>query len=108
MLRTILVSVESKITSYTRFASDLKENCLHAIISGFTIGETPDVGTFYDIHNRLWLSNNKNVSNTIYPPKEKPQKPRSKGQKAARIEKATVEDLFRRFEAPFLLTWLPV
>lgn len=38
MLRAILVSIAFKITSYTRFASDLKENKLHAIISGFTIG----------------------------------------------------------------------
>ena len=38
MLRSILVSVEFKITSYTRFASDLKENHLHAIISGFHVG----------------------------------------------------------------------
>lgn len=41
MLRTILVSVEFKITSYTRLASDLKENHLHAIISGFYVGDTP-------------------------------------------------------------------
>src|SRR5699024_8423412 len=33
MLRAILVSVEFKITSYTRLAADLKENRLHAIIS---------------------------------------------------------------------------
>ena len=58
MLRAILVSVEFKITSYTRFAADLKENHLHAIISGFTVGDTPGVGTFYDFHKRLWLSNN--------------------------------------------------
>ena len=57
MLRAILVSVAFKITSYTRFAADLKENHLHAIISGFTVGDTPGVGTFYDFHNRLWLSN---------------------------------------------------
>ena len=44
------VSVEFKITSYTRFAADLKENYLHAIISGFSIGDTPGVGTFYDFH----------------------------------------------------------
>lgn len=31
MLRAILVSVEFKITSYTRFAADLKENHLHAL-----------------------------------------------------------------------------
>lgn len=73
--------IYSKITSYTRFAYDLKENSLHAIISDFTIGETPGVGTFYDIHNRLWLSNNKNVSNTIHPPK----KNKNQGAKGRRL-----------------------
>ena len=53
MLRSILVSVEFKITSYTKFAADLKENYLHAIISGFSVGDTPGVGTFYDFHKRL-------------------------------------------------------
>lgn len=39
MLRAILVSVAFKITSYTKLASDLKENHLHAIISGFYVDE---------------------------------------------------------------------
>lgn len=55
MLRALLVAVEFKITSYTRFAADLKENHLHAIISGFSVGDTPGTGTFYDFHRRLWL-----------------------------------------------------
>ena len=50
MLRALLVSVEFKITSYTRCAADLKENHLHAIISGFAVGDTPGIGTFYDFH----------------------------------------------------------
>ena len=78
MLRSILVSVEFKITSYTRFAADLKENHLHAIVSGFEVGDTPGVGTFYDFHKRLWLSESKNLSNVNHPPKEKPQKPKGK------------------------------
>ena len=82
MLRAILVSVEFKVTSYTRLAADLKENHLHAIISGFTVGDTPGVGTFYDFHKRLWLSNNKNLSVAIHPPKEKPKKPKGKEEKA--------------------------
>ncbi len=98
MLRAILVSVEFKITSYTRFASDIKENNLHVILSGFTVGDTPGVGTFYDFHNRLWLSDHKNLSDAIHPPKDKPQMPKGKAQKAAPVEKVTVEDLFRRFE----------
>ena len=73
MLRAILVSVEFKITSYTRFAADLKENHLHAIISGFSVGDTPGIGTFYDFHRRLWLSDSKNLSEALHPPKEKPQ-----------------------------------
>ena len=40
MLRSLLVSVAFKITSYTRFAADLKENHQHAIISGFTLDMT--------------------------------------------------------------------
>lgn len=98
MLRAILVSVEFKITSYTRFAADLKENYLHAIISGFTVHDTPSIGTFYDFHRRLWLSDNKNFSPAIHPPKEKPQKPMGKDQKAAPVDKVTVEDLFWQFE----------
>lgn len=72
MLRSILVSVEFKITSYTKLAADLKENYLHAIISGFSVGDTPGVGTYYDFHKRLWISDKKNISNAIHPPKEKP------------------------------------
>ena len=97
MLRSILVSVQFKITSYTRFAADLKENHLHAIISGFTVGDTPGTGTFYDFHKRLWVSDDKNISNPLHPPKQKPSKPQGNVEKAAPIEKVTVEDLFRQF-----------
>ena len=68
MMRAILVAVALKITSYTKFATDLKENHLHAILCGFTIGDTPGVGTFYDFQKRLWLSDDKNISNPIHPP----------------------------------------
>ena len=98
MLRAILVSAAFKITSYTRFAADLKENLLHAIISGFFVGDTPGVGTFYDFHRRLWLSSDKNLTNAVHPPKVKPQKPTGKEQKAAPVEKLTVDDLFQQFE----------
>lgn len=98
MLRSILVSVEFKITSYTRWAADLKENPLHAILSGFTVGDTPGTGTFYDFHRRLWAIEAKNISNPLHPPKEKPQKPAKKGEKAPPVEKITVKDLFQKFE----------
>ena len=112
MLRSILVSVEFKITSYTKFAADLKENYLHAIISGFSVGDTPGVGTFYDFHKRLWLSGKKNISNAVHPPKEKPKKPTRNEEKAPPIEKLTVDDLFQQFQknppsdmAPCLKLW---
>lgn len=112
MLRSILVSVEFKITSYTRFASNLKENHLHAIISGFHVGDTPGTGTFYDFHKRLWLADDKNLSDPVHPPKVKPQKPKGKEEKAAPVEKVTVADLFHQFEesppsdmAPCLKLW---
>lgn len=98
MFRAILVSVEFKITSYTQFASDLKENHLHAIISGFNVGDTPGIGTFYDFHKRLWLSHDKNLSVPAHPPKLKPQKPKGKEEKAAPVGKVTVDDLFHQFE----------
>ena len=98
MLRSILLSVEFKITSYTKWAADLKENHLHAILSGFVVGDTPGTGTFYDFHNRLWLSDNNNLSDPIHPQKEKPKKPDKKGEKAPSVEKATVKDLFEQFD----------
>ena len=72
MLRAILVSVAFKITSYTKLASDLKE--------------------------RLWLSSDKNLTNAVHPPKGKPQKPKGKEEKAAPVEKLTVDELFQQFE----------
>ena len=72
MLRSILVSVAFNITSYTKLASDLKE--------------------------RLWLSSDKNLTNAVHPPKEKPQKPKWKEEKAAPVEKLTVDELFQQFE----------
>ena len=47
MLRSILLSVEFKVTSYTKWAADLKENHIHAILSGFPVGDTPLLGTIY-------------------------------------------------------------
>lgn len=97
MLRSILISVEFKITSYTKFVADLKEIYLHAIISGFSVGDTPSVGTFYDFHKRLRLSDKKNISNAIHPPK-KTQKPKSNEQKLLLLKKMTVDDLFQQFK----------
>lgn len=98
MLRSILLSVEFKITSHTKWAADLRENHLHAILSGFSVGDTPGVGTFYDFQHRLWLSDDNSLSVPVHPPKEKPKKPDRKGDKAPSVEKATVKELFEQFE----------
>lgn len=61
MLRAILVPVAFKITSYTRFAADLKENPLHAIISGFFVDDTPadmaPCAKLWEIFNTFFLQN---------------------------------------------------
>lgn len=98
MLRSILLSAECRITSYTKWAADLKENNLHAILSGFSLGDTPGVGTFYDFHHRLWLSDKNDLSDPVHPPKEKPKKPVKDGDKAPPVDKVTVNDLFAQFE----------
>jgi len=98
MLRSILLSIECKETSYTAWAADLKENPLHAIISGFTVGDTPGVGTFYDFQSRLWMSDKNNLSDPVHPPRIKPKKPAKAEEKAPPVEKITVADLIQQFE----------
>ena len=46
MLRSYLLSMKFKVTSLTAWVSLLKQNRLYAILSGFTIGDTPGIGTF--------------------------------------------------------------
>ena len=78
MLRSYLLSIKCKVPSITAWASDLKQNHLHAILSGFTFGDTPSVGTFYDFFDQLWLSDSDNISDPVHPPKQKPKKPDKK------------------------------
>ena len=48
MQRSYLLSLEFIVTSLTDWAAQLKINPLYAILSGFEVGDTPCVGTFYD------------------------------------------------------------
>jgi hypothetical protein len=98
MLRSYLLSMKFKIPSTTVWASTLKTNHLYAILSGFTVGDTPGTGTFYDFYGRLWLSDSNNITNPIHPPKQKPKKPKKKGEKAPPVEKITVYDLLEKFK----------
>ena len=86
----IVISDDFKVTSITDWVAQLKINPLYAILSGFEVGNTPGVGTFYDFFNRLWDSKDNNLSPRIHPVKAKAKKSQSKGAKAAFVEKVTV------------------
>ena len=98
MQRSYLLSIDFKVTSITDWAAQLKINPLYAILSGFEVGNTPGVGTFYDFFNRLWDSEDDNLSPYIHPVKAKVKKPKNKGAKAASVEKVTVDQLIPQLE----------
>ena len=79
MLRSYILSMKFKVPSLTSWASSLKQNHLYAILSGFTVGDTPGTGTFYDFMGRTWMSDKNNISDQLHTPKEKPKKPMKKG-----------------------------
>ena len=99
MQRSYLLSIDFKVTSITEWAAQLKINPLYAILSGFEVGNTPGVGTFYDFINRcLWDSDDNHMSSHIHPLKTKVKKPKSKGTKADSVEKVTVAELLPELE----------
>ena len=75
MHRSYLLSLDFKVTSLTEWAAQLKINPLYAILSGFEFGDTPGVGTFYDFLNRLWDSDEDNMTPHIHPIKATVKKP---------------------------------
>jgi len=99
MQRSYLLSIDFKVTLLTDWAAQLKINPLYAILSGFEVGDTPGVGTFYDFLNRLWDSDSDNLNPHVRPVKSKEvKKPKQKGAKAESVEKTTVEQLFKTLE----------
>ena len=99
MQRSYLLSIDFKVTSLTDWAAQLKINPLYAILSGFEVGDTPGVGTFYDFLNRLWDSDSDNLNPHVRPVKTKEvKKPKQKGTKAESVEKTTVEQLLKTLE----------
>ena len=98
MHRSYLLSLDFKVTSLTEWAAQLKINPLYAILSGFEFGDTPGVGTFYDFLNRLWDSDEDNLSPHIHPIKASVKKPSTKGAKAKPVEKISVEQLLQELE----------
>ena len=98
MHRSYLLSLDFKVTSLTEWAAQLKINPLYAILSGFEFGDTPGVGTFYDFLNRLWDSDEDNMTPHIHPIKATVKKPSTKGAKAKSVEKVSVEQLLQELE----------
>ena len=98
MQRSYLLSIDFKVTSITDWVAQLKINPLYAILSGFEVGNTPGVGTFYDFFDRLWDSDDSNLSSHIHPVKTKVKKPKTKGTKAESVEKVTVAELLSLLE----------
>ena len=62
MQRSYLLSIDFKVTSITEWVAQLKINPLYAILSGFDVGNTPGVGTFYDFFSRLWDAEDNNLN----------------------------------------------
>ena len=107
MLRSYLLSFEFKITSITDWVAALKTNPLYAVASGFTFGDTPGIGTFYDFFGRLWLSDDDNFSPHHRKPKKKVKKPSRNESKAKSLEKETVEELLQKFSKAHVIAEQP-
>lgn len=96
MQRSYLLSIDFKVTLLTDWAAQLKINPLYAILSGFEVGDTPGVGTFYDFLNRLWDSDSDNLNPHVRPVKSKEvKKPKQKGAKAESVEKLPLNSCSR-------------
>ena len=98
MQRSYLLSIDFKVFSITDWVAQLKINPLYAILSGFDIGDTPGIGTFYDFFSRLWNSEENNLNPHIHATKTPVKKPRRKGAKAQAVEKTTVDQLLSKLE----------
>lgn len=81
MLRSYLLALKLRVTSITKWTSQLKSNPLYALLSGFPPNDTPGIGTFYDFFSRLWDSDSNNLSPQDRFPKPKAKKGKKKGDK---------------------------
>lgn len=59
----------------------LRETPLYSILSGFSFGDTPGIGTFYGFFSRIWHDDPSNLSPDGRFPKMKPTKGKKKGDK---------------------------
>ena len=100
MLRSYLLALKLKVTSITVWCRMLRETPLYAILSGFSFGDTPGVGTFYDFFSRIWQDDEDNLSPKDRFPKVKPPKGIKKGDKTPCDSSSTASRLL-----PLLERW---
>ena len=81
MLRSYLLALKLKVTSITQWCRMLRETPLYAILSGFSFGDTPGVGTFYDFFSRIWKGDSNHLSPNDRFPKCKVPKGKKTGEK---------------------------
>ena len=107
MLRSMLLSIELRVTSFTQWVRMLHESPLYAILSGFSPEDVPGVGTFYDFASRLWMLKDGNLAPHIRMPEQKISAPSRKGQKADSIEKVTVKSLLDSYRSTPVSVYQP-
>lgn len=84
MLRSYLLNLLARPElSTTKWVCEMHRVPLYAILSGFTPGDVPGVGTFYDFFPRLWAAEKKHLSSTIKSKKTRAKKPK-KGKKGGK------------------------
>lgn len=71
MQRSYLLSIDFKVSSLTEWTAQLKMNPLYSVLSGFDVGNTLGVGTFYGFLGRLWHFDDNHLSSHIRPLKSK-------------------------------------
>lgn len=83
MLRSFLVFLFTNPSiGISEWVNELKRVPLYAVLSGFTPGDTPGIGTFYDFFNRLWGAQKNNSKPRKQYRKRKSKKGKKKGEKA--------------------------
>ncbi|MEA1960646.1 MAG: transposase [Bacillota bacterium] len=82
LLRSYLLMLQTGTFSITDWVDNMRRVPLYAILSGFTPGKTPGIGTFYDFFKRLWLTKLPNFTPKKKRKRKKPKKDKKKGEKA--------------------------
>ncbi len=99
MLRSLVLMVSLQITSVTKWADNLANSDVLAVLSGFEPGRTPSAAAFYDFWNRLWLEDKRlrQKRKRKLRKKRKKLKTAKKGEKLPNRRPGVVDRLVRSF-----------